>query len=176
MLDSLSENVVVETLLLAEPLTEDEIVIVQKLQETAEAVGITVRYYRRGEDDIVFGEAVLSVMPYDTISRSVQPVLGWSLSAHGEDLLYLGGAAFETSTDSDFSLQRDSRLADSELLLLGIHGPLYKESLPSLSDKSGNLYAVAAANEEVRAWLGDSADGIAVYTARSGGLIKMILG
>lgn len=174
-LHSLFENTVVNTLLLPTPMTEEDAAICDSLQGIAENCGVAVKLYRPGEDDIVFGNAALSVLPYAVLSRSTQPLLAYSISAHGENVVYLGGAALEAQNDTSFAIQRDQMISDSEILILGIHGPLYKEALPSLSEKASNLHTIIAANAEVLGFLDAIAVDVPIYDAESDGAIRNIL-
>ena len=175
MMQSLLENTVVRTILLPVPITEDEAAVADQLMSIAASAGTQIQQYRRGDDEIHFGNAVLSLLPYKNLSRSTQPLLGWNLTANGEDIVYLGGAAFEAEDGGSFSDKRDQMLGDSEILILGIHGPLYKEPLPPLAERAPTLHTVVAANKEVCAYLGDASESLPLYVAETDGMIRIIL-
>ncbi len=171
----LMQDTVVETLVMPIPLNDSEEEISSALREIADRAGIGVQMYRRGEDDILFGDAALSTYPLTVLERSVQPVLGWTVTAHGETLVYLGGAAFETDPDTPFSVRRDDALALCDTLLLGIHGPLYKAPLPSLSERMPHGTAIVCADHTVEAFLDDDGGTIPVYCIARDGAVRIIL-
>ena len=175
MLYRLACNTVVGTLLLPEPITDEEAAIAERLQSLAESMKIAVSYYRRGEDEIRFGNAVLQIFAHETLSRSTQPLLGWHMTANGEDVVYLGAAAFEADDNSAYAVMRDDRLANCEVLLVGMHGPLYKEDFPLLTERAGALSAAAAANTDVKDLLGDALGSIPISLADGDGAIRILL-
>lgn len=175
-LSKLIQNTVVETLVLPVPLTEDEGQISHSLREIAVHAGIGVQMYRRGEDDIRLGEVTLSSFPMTMLERSVQPVLGFQISAHGEDLVYLGGAAFETEDTDAFTRRREQVLSGCEILLLGIHGPLYKETVPQLAELLPEHTAVVCANDTVRSYMHqEDFTVLPVYSSEADGAVRVIL-
>ncbi len=175
-LSKLIRNTVVETLVIPVPLTEDEESVCNALREIAVSAGIGVQMYRRGEDDIQFGGVTLSLYPYVMLDRSVQPVLGWTVSAYGETLTYLGGAAFETDSEEVFSQKRDDALSRCGTLLLGIHGPLYKASLPTLAGILPDDAVIVCANNAVQALLyADDRSAHVNYTVERDGAVRVIL-
>lgn len=172
----LFQNTVVGTVVMPIPLTEDEEAICTALQELAVHAGTGVRMYRRGEDDILFGSAALSCYPLTYLDRSVQPVLGWTLSAHENTLVYLGGAAFETENTEAFSQMRDNALTLCDILLLGIHGPLYKAPLPPLMAQISPGTAIVCADDAVHSLLHpDDAAAHPVYSIAKDGAVRIIL-
>lgn len=175
-LSKLIQNTVVEAIVLPVPLTEDEMQICNSLREIAVHAGIGVQMYRRGEEDICLGEVTLSSFPMTLLDRSVQPVLGLRISAHEEEIVYLGGAAFETAQTDAFTKQREQVLSGCEILFLGIHGPLYKENLPALSAILADDTAIVCANETVRSYLlGEDRAAFSVYSAETDGAVRVIL-
>ncbi len=172
----LIQNTVVETLVIPIPLTEDEENISAALREIAVNAGIGVQMYRRGEDDVLFGDAVLSPYPYAMLKRSAQPVLGWTVSAHGEALVYLGGAAFETDDNESFSRLRDDALSRCDTLFLGIHGPLYKASLPTLTDVLPDSAAIVCADDAIQSLLHpEDLSAHLTYSIARDGAVRVIL-
>lgn len=174
-LAKLAQNVVLDTVVLPYPETDEEDLICAALQDIAASYGMTVRMYTRGEDDIVFGDAVLRLFPMERLSRSVQPVLGWRMTAHGQTAVYLGGAAFETSDGGAYATERDAALTESDYLLLGIHGPLYKSGIPAIEKIIPEHCAVIAANSEIRSFLGDVSEITTVYSAEQHGSVRAVL-
>jgi len=175
-LSKLIQNTVVETLVLPVPLTEDEGQISHSLREIAVHAGIGVQMYRRGEDDICLGEVTLSSFPMALLDRSVQPVLGLQISAHNEDIVYLGGGAFETEETDAFTIRREQVLSGCEILFLGIHGPLYKETIPALAEILSGRTAVVSANDTVRSYMyHEDFAVLPVYSAETDGAVRVIL-
>ncbi len=152
-LAKLMQETVVKTLVLPTPLHDEETEISRSLRELAVGAGVAVQFYRRGEDDILFGEAGVSFLPYAMLDRSVQPLLGLQISANGEDIVYLGGAAFEADRNGAFSDARDAALGQCEFLLLGVHGPLYKATLPPLSSLIDPTVVCICAGDDAAAFL-----------------------
>ena len=114
------------------------------------------------------------MFPTVYLSRSVQPVLGWSLRANAQTAVYLGGAAFETEGDG-FAAHREEVLGECDYLMLGVHGPLYKADLPPLCGNNRDLRAVIAANDAVCALITDTVSVMPVYSLESGAVARMIL-
>ncbi len=172
----LAQDTVVKTVVMPVPLTDEEEEITSALREIAVSAGMGVQMYRRGEDDIVFGTAAISRYPLTYLDRSVQPLLGWSVSANEDTLVYLGGSAFETDENDPFAYRRAKTLADCRVLLLGIHGPLYKASLPPLSKILPHNASIVCADDTVRSYLYPE-DEVShyVYSIARDGPVRVIL-
>lgn len=172
----LAQDTVVKTVVMPVPLTEEEEEITSALREIAIHAGIGVQMYHRGEDDIMFGAAAISPYPLTYLDRSVQPLLGWSVSAGEETLVYLGSSAFETDDHDLFVKMRENTLANCKVLLLGIHGPLYKTSLPLLSELLPHDTAIVCADDTVRSYLHpEDAASHFVYSIARDGPVRVIL-
>ena len=176
-LQKLSQTAVIRAVVLPIPLTEDEAQICTVLSSIAENAGITVQMYARGDDDIVIGSAVLSIFSKEMLPRSVQPLLGWSLRAASDSIVYLGGAASEADAASAYASQRDRALNGASYLFLGVHGPLSKAPAALTDGQSGTLRAVIAANEEVHGMIGTLLPDVTVpiYIAAHDGVLRIRL-
>ena len=73
-------------------------------------------------DTVKVGETEIRIEEPLYIERSVQPVVSLTVSAHGEELVYLGASYVEAGGKVPI---------DAEYIWYGDHGPLYKESFVS---------------------------------------------
>lgn len=150
-LSKLVQNTVIRTVVLPYPLTEEETHLSAVLSDIAEHGGCRTRICRRGEEDMLFGDVRLSLFPAEYLQRSTQPLMGYRISCGEDTVLYLGGAAFEAADGTPFSEQRQSALKETDFLLLGVHGPLYKQDIACSVPAA--LRAVITANAEIGALL-----------------------
>lgn len=115
--ERISDTAYVRMLILPTPETEAESEIVLSLKEIAENKNIPVGTYTRGETGIFFYNTTI-LADTEMLSRSTHPILGMRLSAHGQEVVYIGASAGEKM-----------RITTEELscVIFGIHGPIYKE-------------------------------------------------
>ncbi len=156
-LKRLSEEVCIRTLFLPSPETEEETEWYQALCTVAAGADIAVCTYRRGTDGIAFAGASLSFFPYATLARSVQPLLGYTVTAASvpsaeRTFTYLSSSAFDALVSDAFAAVRDAVLSDTNVLYLGVHGPLIKERVDCLPHRTTPLAAVLFANADVRSY------------------------
>ena len=107
---------------LPEPQSETEYSAFLDLLKKAEENGVQVTVYRQGGEMTLFGNASLTVFPYDKLSRSVEALVGFSIESGGKRLTYLGASYFE----SDFENEAREYILSSDALVLGSHGPRIK--------------------------------------------------
>ena len=174
-LTRLAQNTVIRTLVLPEPLDDDEKQLCSVLSDIASNAGIMTRICRRGEEDIVFGRTRLSLFPSEYLTRSTQPLIGYRLTAGDDTVLYLGGAAFEAEDDTSYSGKRSFWLTDTELLMLGIHGPLYKQEVDF--SRETPLRAIICANNEIGSLLTQAArsSAMGIWSISDTGSIRVVL-
>lgn len=119
----------VRLLFLPEPVTENDWYLLSSVLDTAERAGVPVRLYRPGnahqDGDVLtlFGGTSLCLY-VDRIGRSAQPVLLVSVRTERDALLYAGSALSE----SGLAPAADRLAAGCDVLILGGHGPLYKQT------------------------------------------------
>ena len=118
----LSEETVIRKLVLPEPETEEEALFLSGILDTGVFSEEQISFYRRGGEEIAFGNAVLSFFPREMLSRSTQPLTAYRITANDGSFLYLGAAVWE-STDEAYETIRKQAENESDCLYLGIHGP-----------------------------------------------------
>lgn len=100
--------------------------------------GTEVKTYEHG-DAIVFGDITVKSNEPLFIKRSVQPIIHLSLTAYGEEFIYVGGGYSEAVPDAD--------LTDADHIWFGTHGPLYKTKFTPRTSLACRIY-VSEKNEE----------------------------
>lgn len=175
-LTKLAQNTVIRTLVLPDPISDEEKHLCSVLSDIASNAGIATRICRRGEEDMVFGQIRLSLLPSEYLTRSSQPLIGYRMTAGDDTVLYLGGAAFEAKEDTPYSSQRASGLLNTDILMLGIHGPLYKQDIDFTPQTP--LRAVICADHEIRSLLAEAVRSSVggVWTISDDGPVRMVLG
>lgn len=112
----------VRALWLPKPDTEEEYYLLLSYLEKAEAAGVPVCLYGKGESLTLFG-GCQAVLETAMLERSVQPVLLLSLDAGaGSRVVYCGSAVFE----SELSGPASALVAEADTVIFGNHGPLVK--------------------------------------------------
>lgn len=112
----------VRALWLPEPDTEEEYYLLLSYLEKAEAAGVPVCLYGKGESLTLFG-GCQAVLETAMLARSVQPVLLLSLDAGARSrVVYCGSAVFE----SELSGPASALVAEADTVIFGNHGPLVK--------------------------------------------------
>ncbi|MBO5648934.1 MAG: hypothetical protein J6S76_03370, partial [Clostridia bacterium] len=147
-LSKMLHDTIIRQLLIPEPQTDDELRIAEKLSDIAGNAGVKVQRYRAGSDMLTIGFAEIAPLPRVYLDRSTQPVIGWTLYAHGQTLLLLGGGAAEAE-DTVFTNQRDTALLRANTILFGIHGPKYKNTVTPLLQQCAALERLVLASEEL---------------------------
>ena len=140
--------------------------------EQAEAAGVEVRLYDKGQALTLFGESRL-ILETSELARSVQPVLLISLDVPHKDgspgtegdhrLVYCGSAVFE----SDLSSRAAEWVGEADTVILGGHGPLCKapfgreadftrarEIILSAFGETADYFAPAELSPDTTLWLG----------------------
>ncbi len=120
-LTRLSDTAMIRNLLLPLPITDDE----QEIHDALIASlgqSVVVSEYRRGVDKIHFGDAEIFIFEKAMLNRSVQPLIGYTVSTSNDTALYLEASSFE-ETGSVFYDQYSAAMVKTDYLLLGIHGP-----------------------------------------------------
>jgi len=117
----LSSSTYVRNLILPVPVTESEESIAYSLREEAEARGIPVYFYDAAANPTVrFGETEILPGKRTYLSRSTHPVITVQVRCQDESVQYLGTSWNETDECPS--------PARSQLLILGVHGPIYKSA------------------------------------------------
>ncbi len=130
----LAREIVIETLLLPLPETAEEQEIYDRLCRTAEHTSppIAVLTYRRGVDTLMLGSAEIETLPLAYLERSVQPLIGFSVSGTADDgslsrYCALSPTAYDPEVLPSFAAARDALAAHADVLALGTHGPRIKD-------------------------------------------------
>ncbi len=136
MIAHLAEETVLYEVLLPVPETEEETEICASISAFVQAHEIKVSLYARGTEEIAFGNARIRVMPRATLSRSVQPIIGYTvygdpaITAKGHRVTYLCGAGADPDIkEPAFIGAREEALTHGTVLFIGIHGPKIKTSI-----------------------------------------------
>ncbi len=117
MLFRLSREHYIELLILPEPETEEESLYLSDLMVIAEEEGMTVEFYRRGEEFSLCGMTVEAI-PRSMIERSTHPLIALSFTGADRSAAYIGAEAYPAA--GGFS---------ESLLIFGGHGPLIREEI-----------------------------------------------
>ncbi len=129
----------VRRLWLPEPMDHGELLILQTLCTVAEEYGTVVTVYERGDSLRIFGQGSVTVLPYERLDRSAQPAVGLVIEYGQTRLTYIGSSYFETRSAATAIASAN----ESELLILGTHGPNIKEAyeLPIGANTSDVVFA-----------------------------------
>ena len=130
-------NTTVRALYLPLPQTQTEGGILEALITEAERQDCKVTLYDRGKP-LTLGELTLEVSREVYLKRSTHPTFYLSASAHSQTLIY---AAESVHEDEALYAELCSQTEDAEVLILGNHGPITKESF---SYPLGNGYVLLA--------------------------------
>jgi len=150
--NSLCENFYIEKLILPEPVSDSDNEIFITLCESALERGISIIVYEHNESgEVNFKHSNIEIMEYRSIKRSTHPLISFKISANDRTISYFGASSHEA--DSDFICEN----TQSDLLIFGAHGPIYKSSF-EVSNISKHAYAVYA-NEEVKGFVECDANG-----------------
>ena len=161
----------VRALWLPEPDTEEEYYLLLSYLEKAEAAGVPVCLYGKGESLTLFG-GCQAVLETAMLERSVQPVLLLSLDAGaGSRVVYCGSAVFE----SELSGPASALVAEADTVIFGNHGPLtkapfgegltYREGAAVILSGEGDVagWFVPASVQEQILWMGEWTGKMTVY-------------
>lgn len=122
-LDTFFGRYTVRSIWLPEPESESEFTVLSGICEIAEDYGVIPTVYRRGEKLRIFGKGSIEVFPYETLKRSVQPAIGFSVRYGSCGIAYIGSSYFETK-----SAELASEIAsECGTVIIGAHGPNMKE-------------------------------------------------
>ncbi len=131
---------VIRSIILPQPVSEYEENLLLDLQEAVEPYHVTLRTYSRGEETTIrFPNVSVELPAYHLLGRSVHPLVAVRFETEKRKLSYCGGSAWENAYIWDF-------VSDTDLLLIGAHGPLYKtppNSLPSATVHVGMTHPMA---------------------------------
>lgn len=174
-LSKLADTALIRALILPEPELEEERTVYESLCAIARERDIAVYSYRGGEDGIVFGDACLTVLPRAYLSRSTQPLIGYTAAVGEQRFVYLGGGAWESAEGGMFTAKREDAVSASDILVCGVHGPLYKTVFGADSDAAPEILYLA--NREIAA-LADPAlisSAGEVHTAEDDGILRTVI-
>jgi len=115
----LTDNWILRTLYLPEPITEEEAAVLSSLTALAADRGIETVIFT---DSLSFGHLTIKTAERVYLSRSSHPVTGICFSCGGESLAY-GSSSF---SEGDPEISR--RLADADIGILGAHSPVNKKT------------------------------------------------
>ncbi len=151
-LSALLDRETVRALWMPTPETTEEYYLLLACRETADAAGVPVVLYDKGESLGVFGGGTLS-LETAWLKRSVQPVLLLSLDVSdretGKDrLVYCGSAVFE----SNLANSAAKLVASADTVIFGNHGPLFKAPYGDDLDLSNADEVVFSAHGAAAAW------------------------
>lgn len=145
----LAQREYIRQLLLPTPQTEGDAGIAADLSAIAAEYNIPILFYTSEDDSLLFGQAQIDVMPRSMLSRSTHPLIALTIAKGERRVTYIGASAFE-GAGSDFCGENATR---SDVLILGIHGPVYKKPYFLYGFATGGrLSSVLYANDEVFSW------------------------
>ena len=120
LFDRMSDCEIIRSIILTEPINEDECLIHNAIYESAVSKGIKV-YSVKPNEIIRFGDVEIIIFERKYISRSTHPITAIQITAHGEVFTYASGS-FNESVDEI----KDS-IEVSDFVILGKHSPVYKK-------------------------------------------------
>ncbi len=131
MISRLSDNYRITQLFIPSPQSDDEIIFAEAIRSAAESRGIEIVVYK-SDRDVTFDFSGIKITLYHKayIERSVQPLHLMKIDGK-RDYIYIGSGVFE-SVLSDKAV---SLLDETDVLILGAHGPIIKEPLPPITFK-----------------------------------------
>ena len=155
-LSTLLERETVRALWLPEATVGEDYFLLLACLEKAEAAGVPVYLYRRGESLEIFGQGSVTLLT-SSLNRSVQPVLLVSVSLQhekgdGHSLLYCGSAVFE----SPLREKATDLAATADTLIFGSHGPVCKAPFGGDTALDGGDTVILSAHQGIAAWLDPS--------------------
>lgn len=135
MISRISDNNRISQLFIPSPQSDDEIIFEAAIREAAEKRGVKVITFNSDRDvTFEFNGVKITLYQKAYIKRSVQPLHLMKIDGK-RDFLYVGSAIFESSLkDKAYSV-----IDDTDVLFLGVHGPLIKKPLPLLNFKGDIL-------------------------------------
>ncbi|MBP3919717.1 MAG: ComEC/Rec2 family competence protein [Clostridia bacterium] len=158
----LSAYTVIRNLILPYPENETEASVYNALCEFAAKNNIQIQTYVRGADAVQFGNAEISVFAREMLSRSKQPLLGYTISKRDETetettFLYLGSSAWEMEAPySVYAEAREHALMSADVVYLGVHGPLIKKEYGDILTTNLHFSGLLFANPEIEAFCGNA--------------------
>ena len=115
----LTDNWILRTLYLPEPVTEEETAVFSSLLHLADKRGIETVIF---SDTVEFGHMTLETAERTYLSRSSHPITGMRFVCSGETIAY-GSSSF---SEGDPVISR--WMADGDIGILGAHSPVYKKT------------------------------------------------
>ncbi len=144
-IDKLTDRQTVYTIALPEPANESDKFICDSILELAESKNIdTLIFPRNGKDSVHFNDAYITLFPYSKISRSTHPVISLTINSDYANVTYIGSSVHES--DIYDLIARQAKISD--VLVFGIHGPIYKT--PADYQTDGNLDGILYPVSDVR--------------------------
>lgn len=113
---------IIRRLILPNPINEKEEEIFSMLAESARIHGCETVFFDREKDAVQFGKAEIAFTEYGYLKRSTHPIIGLSISANDDTLLYIGSSAFEYNDDMN-----GYGIYEAEHIVFGMHGPILKK-------------------------------------------------
>ncbi|MCQ2433028.1 MAG: ComEC/Rec2 family competence protein [Clostridia bacterium] len=149
----LSSRTWIETVYLPEPADAEEEQLCRAMMEDPALRGLHFALYRRGQEELLIGSTAVTVFPTEKLSRAVRPLLGVTVTLGKETVTYVSASAWDAEDDlaqTDYADYRDRALADTDVLICGVHGPKVKNAFGARS--SDMPYdTVITANSETEA-------------------------
>jgi hypothetical protein len=130
----------VRRVLLPYPETEADAWLMLQLADSLASSGISCEIMQN-ESFVLLGETSFYISPIQRLERSTHPVISFSLSEGEEKLTYLSASSWEANEPELTAL-----LNNSDVLLLGAHGPVVKTPF-ELLDYCKNIEALAIFDE-----------------------------
>lgn len=142
----IADQTYVRVLMLPEPISDNERLLAEALEDAALSRGCTVITYpsERG-GSFAAGGIALTSGGREYISRSTHPVIAFSLSCADGGFFYAGGSFFELDGSCDFA-------GSPPLIVFGGHSPVIKQIIASNS-LFANAHTVIATNAAVSSML-----------------------
>ena len=117
------------------------------LIELGERCGFSVTVYDRGKPVPLKTDLVLYISEEIYLKRSTHPTGYVAVAAHGDLFLYLGESVHESTL---LHPQLDDLIAKADTVILGVHGPITKTTIPYSFE---NVKTLVLANETLLPYL-----------------------
>lgn len=124
------------------PELPEEVEYLEDIYRKARSAGVRISVYERGTELKLFGQATLTVSPYDKLARSVEALNCITVENRGSRMTYVGSSYSE----SDYCDASREYIRDSDAVIFGDHGPNPKRNF--FFDVSPGCDSVIFADEE----------------------------
>lgn len=169
-LSRLTDNCIVRTLILPDPVTETDTKVHNTLVNLAREKGIHIIYTDRANGDTVyFNDAEIETYPFALLNRSTHPIAAVRLSYGDTSFMYLGGSFNEGNEVIS------AHAAEADYVIFGGHSPVYKKALdPAITAKATAVYLSEWIVEDIEKLSPGTAERIQSASSFTPGLIQRL--